>query len=76
MKTKLYKELRKVFTSNLDLVKEERPHITLSKQVSIANSYTVEEIEEIIGRIADNRKYAHIDCVNKFHFDLYAGIEG
>lgn len=66
--------LKEMFEYHMSEVQEEYPELTHGALTMTAAERTIEGITERVERIADNRKWGHIEEVNKSHFDkLYAG---
>jgi hypothetical protein len=60
--------LKEIFERELSEVFDDYPEITHGAATMTAAERTMEVVNERIERIADNRKWGHIEEVNKAHF--------
>jgi hypothetical protein len=62
-------QLEEMFEYHMSEVQEEYPELTHGAMTMTAAERVVEKLQELVFKIADNRKWGHIDEVNKAHFD-------
>lgn len=62
-------QLKEMFEYHMSIVQDEYPELTHGAVTMTAAERALETLQERLFRIADNRKWGHIDKVNKDHFD-------
>ena len=61
-------KLKQMFESHMSEVQEEYPELTHGAVTMTAAERVVEKLQELVFRLADNRKWGHIEEVNKAHY--------
>lgn len=62
-------KLKEMFEYHMCEVQEEYPELTHGALTMTAAERVVEKLQELVFRIADKRKWGHIEEVNKAHYD-------
>ena len=65
----LEEALKEIFEKELAEVFEDHPLLTHGAATMTAAERTMEVVNERVMRIADQRKWGHIELVNRLHFE-------
>ena len=68
-------DVQKKFEESLELAKEDHPLKSLEEQIAIAVEWTLNDVTNLVTRLADQRKWGHIEAVNQ-HIEATSGRFG